>query len=401
MRRMPTLDEIFSEPDEYGLLKVKPKQSRGGDSSHSLSVVHDVSAFYERTGRLPDPDAIDSEEMRLGEIWRVLAASPSRDLVEADRLGLFRIQAPQVKRDWRDEPDEIDIPDSLDAILDDEELNVDIGLLTQRHTTPSIRRSLPDHHAEFSVCRNFEAFEDVFKKMQEALDLGERKASPIRSRSIIEPIEGDFFIRGGLLALVAEKSEMSIRGGSRDHRLRVVFSNGMESDPLMSSFRKSLNEDKTARKIDPLAPGPLFPEWEADRLNHSGTVYVARSLSSDPLISDRRGILHKIGVTSQDVFKRVADARNDPTFLLAPVEIVATYELRNLPRRKVEDLLHRFFDEARFSDLRVSDRFGKGVRPKEWFFVLPDHVGQAAKLIQDGSLHEFRYDVATQRIVQK
>lgn len=31
---------------------------------------------------------------------------------------------------------------------------------------------------------------------------------------------------------------MSARGGSRDHRLRVVFSNGTERDPLMSSFRK-------------------------------------------------------------------------------------------------------------------------------------------------------------------
>ena len=51
-----------------------------------------------------------------------------------------------------------------------------------------------------------------------------------------------------------------------------------------------------------------------------------------------RDILLKIGVTTQDVQRRVADARNDPTFLLAPVDIVATYELKNLSRRKVEDL---------------------------------------------------------------
>lgn len=83
----------------------------------------------------------------------------------------------------------------------------------------------------------------------------------------------------------------------------------------------------------------------------------------------------------------MADARNDPTFLLAPVEIVAAYELANLPRRKVEELLHRFFERARPGQLFITDRFGKKVYPREWFYVLPDHVGQAAKLIQDGTLH--------------
>ena len=92
------------------------------------------------------------------------------------------------------------------------------------------------------------------------------------------------------------------------------------------------------------------------------------------------------------------DAKNDPTFLLAPVEIVATYELRNLSRRKVENLLHRFFAPAQPSQLFVLDRFGKKISPKEWFYVLPEHIGQAVKLIQDGTLHLYEYDVSTQKI---
>lgn len=79
--------------------------------------------------------------------------------------------------------------------------------------------------------------------------------------------------------------------------------------------------------------------------------------------------------TSQDVARRVADAKNDPTFLLAPLEIVATYSLRNLPRSRVENLLHRFFAAARPAELHVTDRFGKKTSPKEWFYVLPEHVG--------------------------
>ncbi|HBB85877.1 MAG TPA: hypothetical protein DC031_22050 [Sulfitobacter sp.] len=72
--------------------------------------------------------------------------------------------------------------------------------------------------------------------------------------------------------------------------------------------------------------------------------------------------MRTIGLTSQDVRRRVADGKNDATFLVADVEIVATYELRNLSRMKIKDLLHRFFDSARPSGLTITDRFGnKGI----------------------------------------
>ena len=169
----------------------------------------------------------------------------------------------------------------------------------------------------------------------------------------------------------------------------------------MSSFRKSLNEDKTARTVQRKGLGRLDPEWDADRLDLSGTVYVARSLSQDPVVAAEAGIMYKIGVTSQDVERRVADARNDPTFLLAPVKIVAVFELKNLSRSKVEELLHRFFETARPAELFIVDRFGKKTRPREWFYVLPDHVSEAVDLLKQGKLHLYRYDVSTQNIVKK
>ena len=306
-----------------------------------------------------------------------------RILLAADRLGVLDgAEAPATPRtaNWREEPLAEEVPESLDDILADDALDIDEEAFTLHHTTPAAERHTPDHRAEFVPCPDFETFRQRFEDMQAALEAGDRHAVPVRKWAVIEPQEGDFFIRGGLLALIVEKSEMSARGGSRDHRLRVVFSNGTESDPLMSSFRKSLNDDKTARMVERVGIGPLDPDWELDRLDLSGTIYVARSLSDAPEIVSQRKILHKIGVTSQDARRRVADARNDPTFLLAPVEIVATYELANLPRRKVEELLHRFFEPARPGQLFITDRFGKKVYPREWFYVLPDHVGQAAKL---------------------
>jgi len=396
----PTLDEIFAEHDEFGLLDVKaaPVSTRPGD--RSLAGLAEVTRFRERFGRLPDADAADHDEMRLGTILSRLQQSPTPELLAADRLGVLAAAAPP-QVDWRAEPRADDVPSSLDDIFADDDLDIDESATALRHITPAAERHTPDHRAEFVQCRDFETFRQRFEDMQASLEAGDRQAVPVRKWAVIEPQEGDFFIRGGLLALIVEKSEMSARGGSRDHRLRVVFSNGTESDPLMSSFRKSLNDDKTARMVERTGMGPLDPDWESDRLDLSGTIYVARSLSDEPGIAAQRTILHKIGVTSQDVRRRVADARNDPTFLLAPVEIVAIYELANLPRRKVEELLHRFFEPARPGQLFVTDRFGKKVYPREWFYVLPDHVGQASKLIQDGILHLYHYDPMTQEILAK
>jgi len=67
---------------------------------------------------------------------------------------------------------------------------------------------------------------------------------------------------------------------------------------------------------------------------------------------------------------------------------------------KVEDLLHRFFDVARPQGLVITDRFGKAVHPREWFYVLPEHVSQAVQLIQERRLHEYRYDSQRQLIVK-
>lgn len=385
----PTLDEIFAEPDDFGLLDVKAANMRTSNADKDAAIRQEVETFYAKHGRWPDPDAPSHDEMRLGTIWSTI--SPDS----------YQATSQVALKDWREEPDEGEIPDSLDDIFGDDGLDVDATLIKLEHVTAAAERHTPDHRADFVPCRDFHLFEPRFEEVQAALESGERKALPVKKWAVIEPIEGDVFIRNGLLALIAEKSEMMMRGGSRDHRLRVIFSNGTESDPLMSSFRKSLNEDPTARTVNKVGLGPLDPEWEADRLNLSGTIYVLRSLSEEPVIKERRMILHKIGVTSQDVRRRIADARNDPTFLLAPVEIVAEFGLKNLPRHLVEQQLHRFFDSARPNGLFINDRYGKTIHPREWFYVLPEHVSQAAKLIQEKQLHLYRYDPQSQRIVRR
>ena len=396
-----TLDEIFAEPDEYGLLAVKPAPPpTAAPRDRRLSALQDVNAFFDRYARLPDINALRHDEMRLAAIWEGAKKDPSAEMLAQDKHGLLASPAPQKPRDWREEPAFDDVPESLDDIFGDD-LDIDDAVVKLTHSTPATERQNPDHRADFIPCRDFENFAPRFEEIQAALEAGTRTATVVPKGESVEMLEGNFFIRNGLLALIAERSEMSMRGGSRDYRLRVIFSNGTESDPLMSSFRKSLLNDKTARLIARGGLGRLDPEWEADNLELSGTIYVARSLSQEPEIAEQRMILHKIGVTSQDVRRRVADARNDPTFLLAPVEIVATYDLQNLSRRKVEDILHRFFASARPQQLYIHDRFGKRVNPREWFYVLPEHVSKAAQLIKESKLHLYYYDTVTQKILLK
>lgn len=411
MPRYRSIDEILAEEDELGLLdvKIRARPARTPEGERDAQLVRDVNAFFERTGHVPDPEALDYEEMRLGVIWEKLARKgPDEELVELDRNGLLsgeafdlRSEPAAPERDWRDEPDEDEVPTSLDDIFDDDELDVSDAFTTIKHVTPAEDRLVPDHRAEFYPCHDFDQFRDMFAKVQAALEAGEREVRPISHNEEVRVDEGSLFIRKGLLTYVAEKAEMTARAGKRDHRLRIIFSNGTESDPLLSSFRKALAEDTTARAIHRHGVGAMDPDWEADRIDLTGTVYVVRSRSKEPAIAEVSKILLKIGVTTQTVQRRLADARNDPTFLLAPVELVATYDLINLNWRKVEQLLHTFFAAARPSGLWITDRFGKKVYPREWFFVLPEHVSQAVQAIKDGTLHDLEYDPESQTIRRK
>ena len=82
--------------------------------------------------------------------------------------------------------------------------------------------------------------------------------------------------------------------------------------------------------------GPLFGDAPEPDDIETGTIYVLRSLSSHPFVAEHRELIHKIGVTGGKVETRIAGAEKDATYLLADVEVVATYKLHNLNRTKLE-----------------------------------------------------------------
>ena len=123
----------------------------------------------------------------------------------------------------------------------------------------------------------------------------------------------------------------------------------------------------------------------------SGLIYVLRSKSDHPLIAQHRELIHKIGVTGGDVERRIANARLDPTFLMADVEVIATYKLEGINRTRLESLIHRIFAPARL-DIQIRDRFGNPIVPREWFLVPLFVVDEAVEKIKDGTITEYVYD---------
>ncbi|WP_330166046.1 GIY-YIG nuclease family protein [Martelella mediterranea] len=188
--------------------------------------------------------------------------------------------------------------------------------------------------------------------------------------------------------------------GRTDARLRVIFDNGTESNMLMRSLQRALNKDEAGRRITEPVAGPLFSDALEEGDSTSGTIYVLRSKSDHPMVAENRELVHKIGVTTMDVEKRIAGAHLQPTFLMAPVDVVATYELFNINQTRLENLIHRVFGPAQL-DIEVPDRFGRPVTPREWFLVPLFIIDEAVQKIRDGSITHYRYDPQRAKLVRE
>lgn len=296
-------------------------------------------------------------------------------------------------------------PDA-DIDLDDDALLAELGVEAEtpditelRHVRSATEKKAAEEIANRQKCEDFDRFKPLFEQVQTELDTGLRTTRAFEKKAEIAP--GRFFIVGGQKAYVAEMDEAFLTAqGMTDARLRVIFDNGTESNMLMRSLQRALHKDEAGRRITDPSAGPLFADHTADGDEASGTIYVLRSMSDLPGVNEHRDVLHKIGVTSGKVERRIANAKIDATFLLADVEIVATYELFNINRTKLENLIHRIFDTARL-DIEIKDRFGNPVVPREWFLVPFSVVDEAVDKIKDGTIKEFVYDPKQARLVER
>ncbi|MBV6852665.1 GIY-YIG nuclease family protein [Xanthomonas campestris pv. mirabilis] len=290
--------------------------------------------------------------------------------------------------------------------VDDDALLADLGVedgkgegdITQlRHVRSFEERRAAEDIANRTECPNFDRFQPLFERVEEDIKTGLRKTLRFGRDASVE--KGNFFILGGQMAYVAEVGE-SFRApnGESDARLRVIYSNGTESNLLQRSLQRALYKDETGRRITDDDHGPLFGDSLEPNDIVNGTIYVLRSLSDNSYVVEHRELIHKIGITGGKVETRIGNAEKDPTYMLAKVEVVATYKLSNLNRTRLENLFHRIFQGVRL-DLTIEDRFGNPVKPREWFLVPLQVIDEAVRRIQDGSIINCEYDATQARLV--
>ncbi len=304
-------------------------------------------------------------------------------LMPLDHQGLlnaFEVREPQGDYTMTD--------DELLAELAGDDEGADIQNL--RHVRSNAEKREAEEIAQRERCEDFERFQPLFEQVQRELQSGVRVTRTFIRDASIE--EGQFFILGGQTVYVADVGEtFKAPNGESDARLRVIYSNGTESNLLRRSLQRALYKDDAGRRITDADAGPLFGETlEPDDIE-SGTIYVLRSHSTHPFVAEHRELIHKIGVTGGKVETRIAGADKDATYLLADVEVVATYKLHNINRTRMENLFHRLFSPAQI-ELTIPDRFGNPVKPREWFLVPLHVINEAVERIRDGSIAGVIYD---------
>lgn len=370
--------------DEDGLLEEPTKEHRLTTEDRLDRAFLEIAEFYRTHGRRPSSQTRNIAERRLGaRLDGFLADQVRADAVaDLDDFGLLTPESPPKNIDELLAHDDLDLLGGDDDIFD---------------LTPLPSRIVTDKDVEVAKrkqARDFSQFENLFKVKHAELAAGD---AVLRNFSGISTIrQGSFFVLSGVMLFVSEVGERDykVSGGSYRprERLRVIFENGTESSMYRTSLAIRLAE-QNGRAVVP-ANHALSLDELGDADIETGHIYVLRSLSSDPQIAGLED-LHKIGFSRTPVSQRIKNAIHEPTYLMAPVEVVADYRVYNIRPSALERLIHRVFSDVRLNLSQVGPN-GEIYNPSEWFIVPIDAIDQAIEMTVNGDITDFTYDPTTQ-----
>lgn len=267
------------------------------------------------------------------------------------------------------------------------------------------RRIQPEYRAERKKCEDFANYAPLFAQVQTDLKTGRRSLT--RANKTADFLqEGSFFVLDGMLVYIASMGNVvRDRGGhNQDARTRCIYENGTESDVLAQTLRRAIYANGYGvKKTDEEIDATFFNQEITEGDKSTGYVYVLRSLSPDPEIAGVKD-LYKIGFTINTVEERISNAQNEPTYLMAPVQIIETAQIVNMNSHIFETLVHQVFHAAQFQ-LKVYDGEGKLHIPSEWYVVPLEIINLVIQKIVDGSITQYSYNAEMQclekRLVKK
>jgi len=387
------LKSIF-ENDPFNILgneKTKTSSVRS-EEQRLIESFEEISSFFEEHQREPGTKGISEFKLcaRLKGIRETSAKV--KVLIPYDFYGLLSsCQEKSVSV--------IDIiNDDPLGILNDDDLDQSVFKLSNVQKSDRIR---PDYLARRTKCNNFNEYEDMFNSLHDDLKNRNRKLLQFKNEEITS---GNFYVLNGVIVYLesfeTKKKEFDFESGARirfDGRTRCVFDNGTESSMLFRSLVKALD-------LDGFSISDVIPKECEDTVidgsdQENGYIYVLTSQSPLHEVASIQN-LHKIGYSTGDVTNRIKNARSEPTYLMADVELVSVFRCFNMCTNKLETTIHSFFNEVRL-DIEISDLNGKKYHPREWFKAPLLVIEEAIDLIVTDEINNYYFDTVTEEIIMK
>lgn len=371
------LEKIFEDPL---LADVTAPRRRTTSRDRLIAGFQEILAFYEANGRLPEDTPAEAS---LFHKWTGLLKSEKK--IERcrpfDDLGILPQPVSAAEEPQAEYHRELTEEEQLEAILNDPlladiEEGADLGLFD----VPEYMRQRLEARKEAEYvgkrrpCEDFDKYADGFKEIQQGLKSGKYKLVKF---SIKHLQVGKYFVEDGMVGyLAAFENDAVDKYGTRDGRTRIIYENGAESDIKFKTLTKNLSvTGYSIQDCSEMTPEEFEQCFTlTDKDVESGTIYVLRSKSSRPEIAAIKD-LYKIGFTVTSVESRIANAKKEPTYLCADVEVVATWKVYNVKSSTFEALIHKLFAPVQ---LQVTV---DGHRPKEWFIVPLKIIEQAIEYI--------------------
>lgn len=379
------LEKIFEDPL---LADVTAPRKRTTSIDRLVAGFQDILIFYEANGRLPEDTPAESS---LYHKWLGLLKNEKK--IERcrpfDDLGILPQPLSTAEEPQAEYHHELTEKEQLEAILNDPLLadiedGNDLGLFD----VPEYMRQRLEARKEAEYigkrrpCENFDKYADGFKEIQQGLKSGKYKLVKFSEPNLKV---GRYFVEQGIIGyLAAFEQEAQNNLGRIDGRTRVIYENGSEADIKFRTITKNLSVDGySIMDCSEMTPEEFEQCFTlSDKDVESGTIYVLCSKSARPEIAAIKD-LYKIGFTVTSVESRIANAKNEPTYLCADVEVVATWKVYNVKSSTLEALMHKLFASVQ---LQVTV---DGHQPKEWFIVPFKVIEEAVNAIISGKLIEY------------
>lgn len=381
-----SLDDILADGDFGDMFNFKSSNPIITADDRLMESFNEINKFIDEHGHEPS-NMLDMNERKLAKRLEGIRNEPDKVLAlkEHDKHNLLQVEEKPIE--------------SLDDILHDDFLANILGgndpsasdIFDLKHVKHSSERQSTDFVARRKVCKNFAKYEPLFKQCQAELKSGIRKLIKFNEQNLVP---NTYFVVDGILGYLETVYDLVKDKNSKfDGRIYCVFENGTESNMLFRSLGKMLYNNGqivSSSNAENIAEFNRGFEIISDDDKSTGYIYILKSKSINPKIANIDD-LYKIGYSTIPVEERIKNAENEPTYLMASVEIVSVYECYNLNPQKFEHIMHTFFSEACLN-LDVFGEDGKRYNPREWFILPLAVIEEAIAHIISGDILKFSYD---------